>query len=75
MMERQTLIHAANWMQEIQGMLAAHKQARWQLNKCAGEHKALWQAMVDLMDNRIKLKEAQIAQALAVPGFRAKREV
>lgn len=74
-MDRQKMLQATTWLQELTELLAARKQARWQAARSAGEHKPKWQAMVDVLDNRIAMKESQLAQALGIPGFRAKREV
>ena len=74
-MDRQRILQAANWLQELSVLTAAHRQALTQLTHCAGEHTAQWQTMVGVIANRIEMKEKQIAQALSTPGFRAKREV
>jgi len=74
MNDRQELLQAATWLQELQSLITVRKQARWQLLKAAGEHKRTWQDLVDIYDNRIQMKERQLAQTLDVPGFRAKKE-
>ena len=75
MIDRQKLLQAATWLQELSLLTTARKQARWQLSKCAGEHKQKWQAIVAIIDSRMDMKEQQLAQALGMGRIRIKREV
>ena len=51
------------------------KQARWQWANCADEHKAVWSAIIAILDERIALGEQYLGKLCGFSGFRVKREV
>ena len=53
---------------------AARKQARWQYKAAAGEHKAAWIAVQNILDRQIERLEADVARGLGIGRYRGKRE-
>ena len=56
-------------------LVMTRKQARWQWQNCADEHKHSWAIVVEILDERIRLGEEYLAKLFDMPGFRVKREI
>lgn len=60
-------------MVELEGLIAARRQATWQKFKAAGENKAIWFRVIDTQNQRIKALQLEIKRCLGLPEFKAKR--
>lgn len=66
---------ALRLLPDLQALMSARRQARWQEHVAAGEHKRAWQEVIALQDNRIYELEQQITGQLGNAHFKAKRVV
>lgn len=64
---------ALHKMVELEGLIAAKKQATWQQFRSSGENKTVWFRVIDIQDNRIKVLEREIKACLGVGEFKARR--
>lgn len=64
---------ALDKMVELEGLIAARRQATWQKFRAAGENKAIWFRVLDIQNSRIKALERDIKARLGLAEFQAKR--
>ena len=75
-MEPYSFKHVAlRLLPDLQALMSARRQARWQEQNASGEHKRAWQEVVGEQDRRIAELELQITGQLGTGRFRAKREL
>lgn len=73
-MNTETLQMAAlNLLPRLQMYYDARRQARWQQQAAAPEHKAVWLAAQMLIDAKIDEQEAQVCAALELNTYKGKR--
>ena len=66
---------AMNTLPLLVALVQARKQAKWQWQNCADEHKHRWTQVLVVLDARIATGEGLLGSLLDTPGFRVKRVI